>query len=646
MPRSETEMTILNTTPFDARRLTYLEAVAAQAGPHAAGPDAVAQLIPREVFHLLPRLALGRGPNGASSAELLGPPLAVIAARRDCADFALAGVLRLLYRFPDSPLLSMNDYAGMREAVVGFSYWYDQPGIRGMCFHTENHQILFHSCEVLAGQMFPDTVFPNSGRNGAWHAREGAERVRRWIDHRLRFGFSEWLSSYIEEDLLALLNLYDFASDADLRRRAGMLVDILLFEMAIHSYKGVLGTTHGRTYAEFLKGAREDPNTGINWLFFGTGVFNGRSGIALSALATSDYRCPSLIEAIALDQLAETVSRERHGLNVADASQYGLDPTRREDAMFFWACQTARHPLARATALEVAEIAQDPWLLDFINGADTLLAETKALVESGGATFDGDAVNTALSEANLYTFRTPDYMLSCAQDFRPGRPGYQQHIWQATLGIDAVVFTNHPGNESESSAHGDRPNFWAGNRFLPRAAQEKNVLVCLHHVPSDDPLPFSHAYFPRDAFDETLQRGPWTFGRSGDGYLALFSQHPAAWTSGDSAELRAESPDNIWICEMGTRVQHGDFARFVAAIEAAPVTCGGLSVRYESPTLGPVSFGWTGPLSVSGRDLPLSGYPRFDNPYCHSEIGERTYTVERDGTRLIWNAASLSPEKL
>ena len=54
----------------------------------------------------------------------------------------------------------------------------------------------------------------------------------------------------------------------------------------------------------------------------------------------------------------------------------------------------------------------------------------------------------ALSEANVETYRTPEYMLSSVQDYRPGAPGYQQHIWQATLGNRAIVYTNHPGGKN------------------------------------------------------------------------------------------------------------------------------------------------------------------------------------------------------
>src|SRR5687767_14620363 len=182
-----------------------------------------------------------------------------------------------------------------------------------MCFHTENHQILFHSCELLAGQLFHGTELVNSGRSGDWHATHGAELARQWLDQRARFGFVEWLSNcYFEEDLLALLNLFDFADDADLRRRAGNLVSLVLLELALHSFQGVLATTHGRTYAQWIKGGRTEPTAGLAWLLFGQGQPPfapghdlGRTNLALIAFATSHYRCPPLLAAIAGDRLAE-----------------------------------------------------------------------------------------------------------------------------------------------------------------------------------------------------------------------------------------------------------------------------------------------------------------------------------------------------
>jgi hypothetical protein len=196
------------------------------------------------------------------------------------------------------------------------------------------------------------------------------------------------------------------------------------------------------------------------------------------------------------------------------------------------------------------------------------------------------------------------------------------------LGIDAVVFTNHPGAEDEIS----RPNYWAGNGIMPRAVQHNNVLVCVYHVPEDDPFPFTHAYFPRRAFDELAERGHWVCARRGDGFVALYSQHALRWESDE--EIRVDGPDNVWLCEMGDRAQWGSFAGFVEAVTAVQVVCTGLQVRYVSPSLGEVAFGMTGPLLVAGQPVPVHESGRFDNPYCQCAFGAEEIVVRR-GEKML-----------
>ena len=127
-------------------------------------------------------------------------------------------------------------------------------------------------------------------------------------------------------------------------------------------------------------------------------------------------------------------------------------------------------------------------------------------------------------------------------------------------------------------------------------------------------------------------------GRKGSGYIALYSQHPAHWPEDESyrdVELRAEAHDNIWICEMGDAGSYGDFEHFVDAISSAPVHCEGLKVRYHSPSLGEMSFGWTEPLCAGGKQVELHNYPRFDNPYCQAEVGERCYVIMHGDDPLV-----------
>jgi hypothetical protein len=553
--------------------------------------------------------------------------IAFVDSRQDCCDFAVGGLLRILYKYHDNPGISPDLIADIEACLLRFKYWWDEPaGDNKRCYHTENHQIIFHSDELLAGQLFMDRTFENDGKDGRYHIDHALHFVTRWFDFRARFGFSEWLSNcYFEEDLLALVNLYDFAQDVEVCRQAGLLIDVILFEMALHTYRGVFGCTHGRSYPPFTKGGRREPSASTAKLMFGMGLFNSPHGLGTIPLATSDYRCPALIAAIAGDLREPLLFKERHSIDIADAPNYGLSFDDMEDGHLFWSIQDYIHPSIYDLAQQTRAERQIMLYEDYETRYDKLFSWQ--MEESGK--IDPVIDCHAMTEVHIQTYRTPEYLLSCAQDYRPGKPGYQQHTWQATLGIDAVVFTNHPGTADETS----RPNFWAGNGVMPRAAQHRNVLLCIYHAPLDDAFPFSHAYLPRAAFDEVLERDNWVFARKDDGYLALYSQHPVCWLAdqdGAIVEARAEAPDNIWLIEMGRRVDWGDFAAFVAAIAASAVTCDGLNVGYNSPSQGWLSFGWTGPLRIAGEEVQLHNYPRFDNPYCRCAFLAPQIYIQRE----------------
>jgi len=89
---------------YDERRRAFLAyAVAAPGGNGRTG-----------FFSQIARLSLGCGLRRERSAERpldeasIRDVLAYVDARHDCADFTVAGLLRILYQFGDSPLLSAD----------------------------------------------------------------------------------------------------------------------------------------------------------------------------------------------------------------------------------------------------------------------------------------------------------------------------------------------------------------------------------------------------------------------------------------------------------------------------------------------------------------------------------------------------------
>jgi hypothetical protein len=600
----------------------------------------------------LARLAAGDRPH----VGVFHAALDYVEARKDCADFVLHAVLRLLYRFPDR--LDAALLARARRTVLGFKYWPDEPachrhGLDSMCTWTENHQILFASAAYLAGQLYPDEIFPNSGQTGRDKMAVHGARIRRWLDLRFRTGFSEWLSNvYYDEDLTALLSLVDFCVDQEIRQRAAMVVDLLLLDVALNSFRGVMGCTHGRSYETQKKWAAAEDVADVQKLLFGCGRFSAGESMSAACLALSErYRMPRVLFEIANDvERPMMVNRQRHGIRLAEAGRWGLGANNLEDGMVYLSLEAYTHPRTINLFARMLD-AFGWWENDFfapfrdhrrlITGARRL-----GLLPLVARLLERDITRNTREEVHAYTCRTPDYLLSAAQDYRPGYGGDQQHIWQATLGPDAVCFTTHPARRE-----GPSPNYWTGSGSLPRVAQVENVVLAVYNVDTrpglyvTHRLLFTHAWLPRDRFDEVVERGGWILARKGDGYLALRSQQPYQWQDepgeDQGREVLAPGKENVWICEMGRRAADGEFEDFVQRIVAAEVSFGRLRVRYHSPSQGRLEFGWRGPLRQDGRAVPLHGHPRYENPYVQADFPAERVSVGLDehALELDWPAA-------
>jgi len=614
-------------------------------------------------FSQISRLALGLPIDEAVVYEALE----FVESRQDCADFSAVGLLRILYQFPDSPHLSATLQAAIQRILLGFKYWIDEPGREMMCFWSENHQILFHTAQYLAGQLFPDQIFPNVGQSGRWHMDKAKPKILRWIDLKARIGFSEWDSNcYYDEDMAPLLNLADFAADEEIRTRAARLLDVMFFDMAVDSFRGTYGTSHGRTYPPHVLSGRNEATAGAGKIAWGMGIFNNASNMTAVCLAVSPgYQVPPLIQKIGQHLPDELENRERHSLRTEEAAHWGIRYDELDTAMLLWgAGQFANRRNVEETLKLGDRIASHRFNVVIRPYVEAIYG-TYCALEAGGIPHDGDIDRTTLAQVNKYTFRTPDYQLSTAQDYRKGKPGFQQHIWQATLGPDAVVFALHRGNEDEVSY-----KYWVG-RF-PRAAQYRNLLIALYDIPAapmpgpatvvpaeaggnampspgpaqEELLDYTVAVLRRAAFDEVVECKGWVLARKDKGYVALRSQQPVRWSADGVLQgegLIAQGRRNIWLCQMGREAVDGPFGTWVERIAAAPLTFGDRTVAYQAPGIGQVQFAWEGPLTVNAEVVMLDSYPRFGNPYCQAVFGEGRYEIAHDGERLGIDFPTLSP---
>jgi hypothetical protein len=546
--------------------------------------------------------------------------------RLDTADFKLPALLWMLYGYSDSELLSEQIVSNARDAILAFKYWPDELETEAdpvdtddMVYWTENHFILFSTGAYLAGQLYPDETFTASGETGAEKMDTFRPRIMRWLELRYETGFSEWLSNvYYDEDLPALIALVEFSQDDELKQLASIVLDLIYADIASNHFRGTFGSTHGRTYEDKMSGHRDNTGSTFKLLFDLNEELRFSPGnMSSSALALStSYQLPRVIYDMAHDvDRPEYENRQRMSIKLEEAADWGLDTSLLEDGMTFLTLEAYTHPLTIGLFVEMLDAYKWWEHSDFalFKEFESVLRDEKTRSALAVAQ-EKDLTRNIRPEVDLYTYRTPDYMLSTAQDWRKGYGGDQQSIWQATLGMDAVAFTTHPGNES---LDGPTPRYWVGYGTMPRAIQVKNVVISLYDVDTetvfyvtDQPL-YTHAFLPKGKFDEADKEGEWFFARKGDGYLALWSSDPDAdWLENSDPEnselgdfeIIVDGEKTMWICELARASDYVDFDAFKAAILSASLTADAetLSVDYASPSQGRLVMGWDGPITQDG----------------------------------------------
>lgn len=593
------------------------------------------------------------------------------------------------------PHLKPSVIAAAHERMVSFRYRYDDPlpadRLDNKWFWSENHRLIFAVDELLSGLALPDATFAVAGLTGAQHAERARPVILEWIRERGRYGFSEWHSNvYLPLDINPLLTVIELSSsnDVELQRAASGALDLCLVDLAAHLHRGVYGATRGRSYEKDKMTARDENTfTVANLIFDDTRLADGTrvpftssaDASCLGLITTDRYRVPQVVVDMATSERVGTVV-ERHGLALdphealspwpAAVDGHGFDDA---ELPFWWShgAMTSWQvlPMTLRTAdryrLWDTSLFRSYKAMKFLSespGAAQVLAHELASVVAAGV----------LGQPRTVTWRSPDVMLSSVVDHRSGDAMDQVHAWQATVDADAFVFSTHPTATPGTPGRGEDAGYWTGSASMPRSAQHERVSIHCYrpaYEPLDlgslgftiDYLPYTHAFFPQERFDEVVQRdgttGSWTVARLGTGFIALWSARPTEWRStpvissatfNEPFDLVAPGDArNVWICEVGRAVEWGTansvgeaFDAFVAAMTASTVSAdlvaGGWEVRFESPSAGRLRFGTTGDLTVDGIAASVDELPRHRSDWgevCH--LQESMELVDPDTSRRL-----------
>ena len=554
----------------------------------------------------------------------------------DCADFNLVSLIRIIYQYGE--IIPAANMAKIKNTLLNFRYWWDEPGENSMCYWSENHQILFASAEYLIGQKYPDTVFPKSGLTGKQHIAKARKRILDWMEMRWNYGFIEYYSSvYYQEDIGGMINLIDFA-DEEISKKMQIIMDLLMYDVAAQNVKTMFISASGRAYEGNRKGGRNSTLNGLTNYYWGNGEKIG-SGLMYGMMTTKRYCLPQVLSEIGRDT-STVIIKQNNGLDISELKQEGFYGTDDKCMMMQLGMEAFSNPEVIRNTLELVrknKMFSNSFLTD-LKILDFSLLRWLHLEPLLIRIVNPQSNGVAIQKGNTYTYKTKDYSLYSVQNHQPGNYADQQHVAGMNIGNSFSIFHTHPALEKDK--HSQSPNYWVGYGHFPKVAQDGNVCLAIYNTPSKkglmeaDLLDYTHAWFPKEQFDSTLVIGNFAMGKKGNTYCAFIGKNPFKFRAETTDNLIQQGKQTFWITEAGSKDENGSFGEFCQRIQKNSLTFNSqnLELTYISKDKK-YQLTFDSDFLVNGVVVNTK-YPRYDSPYCKADKKAQTLNFNCNGKSL------------
>ncbi|MBX2999648.1 MAG: hypothetical protein KF893_14110 [Caldilineaceae bacterium] len=263
---------------------------------------------------------MARGDWADVDGKRLLPSIERVRGHEDGSHLLLLSLLGMHLRWGDHPRYPHEVRKALEASILGYRYWREDAGNDVMDFSSHANPLVFHACETLAGRLYPARIF-GDGRSGKWHQERGSRLAIEWMIRFGAYGAEDWNSPIsMEQAVAALTHLCDLAEADQVYELASVVLDKLLFGLALHSHRGIQGGAAHSLGEGMIKSALLIPTAGIAYLLWGMGIVNHHAAGVLSLACSSSYQLPAILQAIAQDAPPELWSREQHAVPGAQAA--------------------------------------------------------------------------------------------------------------------------------------------------------------------------------------------------------------------------------------------------------------------------------------------------------------------------------------
>lgn len=482
-----------------------------------------------------------------------------------------------------------------RKAIENVFTTYDlAPGTNT---RSENHYLVFWASRYLMAQEMPNHFFAAYNKTGSQLYSEDGERLKQFIRYRAKRGWGEFDSNdYQYLSMNVMLMLYDLSTDEQMKTLSGMMVNLMLADMAVDTINGLYGGARGRVYYESILNSASAGGTPpmhnmnqIQYLYFG--IADPDSSIPLERLVQlkdlnfwdrsnqslfSSFKPMKIVNDIMLSRTQQYVNRERKHLhNMADP--------------------LPENPLE-------GSIRKYTW---YVPGKYSL---------------------GSIQYQDKYPAQLPEGVYAKHQQL--------EWIFTAAAGTQAKIFTHHPG---DTGAH----TYWIGDLgcCCINTFQNKTAVLTVFDINQSQPFQYIHAYFPRAAFHQVVEEAGWIFARVNDIYAALYLCGGYSWTTEGqwkNVEIISEGAKKASVFEAAAAADFATFEAFRNEIKSNAVSFdpAALTLTYNSKKAGKIKINAAGLRQVNDVNVDLN-YKTYDSPYMQSDWDSGIITLKHGQNETV-----------
>lgn len=564
--------------------------------------------------------------------------------RYDCSDFRMVSVIRSLYDYKH--LISDTTLVLMKNTVLNFKYHMEDPGVDGMCFWSENHQLIFSAVEYLAGHLFFDEIFINTQKKGIFHKERAYSNLIYWFKTRFELGFVEFHSNtYFEEDIAPLSLLIDLAPDEIIKKQATILMDLLMLDLALHNYRGYFNAASGRCYEMQKKDPKTQDVLDIMKKAFdlGPNLIFDYTRLSTDFILNRTYQVPDVIKRIAHDTKTSII-KDSHGLYLHEVERYfKSDKNIYTTGLYFWSMEAFTNVESIDYTMQMFhdwKLHQNTFLYN-LKTFDHVMIKKLKLMKPLIKLLNPTTQGIAIQRANVYTYKHKDYMLSTAQMHVPKSFGDQQHIGGASIHDDIHVFVTHPAQAFfEDNSRNFSPSYWVGNGIMPFAFQHENTSLYVFDLRVRKGMfekkraLFSHLFFDTKRFDNVIIGYNYILGVKDKTMIGIKTLLPLVKFKDD--EFRQYGKVTSWSFHVSS-LDDVSIESFKEHLDISDIIKVGNTFTYERLSINTKKH----KAYLDHQEVNVE-YDRLDTPYIKTRRYPESYTITYDHLTYTLNLKELN----